>query len=128
MLLAASSDQECFVLKSLIGFFTFSGDIRSTVIGCLLRPGMFCFRISDWLLLSFDRFSNIVIYTDRQTGSDGMCSVDKNILLTLCPRVTPCLCSSCLLIYLGSLYCKQYGHRSDCSKEQSDQGPCCLHL
>ena len=29
----------------------------------------------------------------------------------------------CLHLFLGSLYGKQYGPRSDCSREQSDQGP-----
>ena len=34
----------------------------------------------------------------------------------------------CLLIFLGSLYCKQYGTRSDCIQEQSDQGSYCFLL
>ena len=112
--LAASSDQECFVLESLLFCFTFSGDIRSIVIGYLLGPGMFCFRFSDWLLLSFDWFPNIVIYTDRQTGSNGMYSVDKNILLTLSPQfmtfplVSWVRCGTCLylctLTYLVSAF------------------------
>ena len=35
--------------------------------------------------------------------------------------------TSQLLLYFGKLYNKQHGPRSDCSAEQSDLGPYCLH-
>ena len=37
-----------------------------------------------------------------------------NLTLSL-PVMTFVICSSCLLMFLSSLYCKQYGPRSDCS-------------
>ena len=40
----------------------------------------------------------------------------KNLFPTVTTFVT---CSSHLLIFLGSLYCKQYGPRSDCSIRSS---------
>ena len=44
-------------------------------------------------------------------------------LALILPVRTFVLCSSNLLVFLGSIYCKQYGPRSDCSQwEESDQG------
>ena len=36
------------------------------------------------------------------------------------------VCFIACLFFLGSLYCKHFGPRSDCSHEQSDQVSCCL--
>ena len=45
----------------------------------------------------------------------------------ICPQLLCCCLLSHLLMFLGSLYCKQYGPRSDCSPagEQSDHGSYC---
>ena len=37
------------------------------------------------------------------------------------PITTSVVCSFYLLMFLGSLYCKQYRPRSDCPQEQPDQ-------
>ena len=43
-------------------------------------------------------------------------SLNIAFILTLSPPVmTFVICSSRLIMFLGSLYCKQYGTRSDCS-------------
>ena len=59
---------------------------------------------SSYLLLSINRhFANKV-----------------SILLNFCPLVTTLVvCSSRLLIFLGSRYCKHYGTRSNCSQGSS---------
>ena len=52
------------------------------------------------------------------------------VLIFSLPVTIFVVCFSPLLMFLGSLYCKQYEARSDCSlwssKEQSDQGSYCL--
>ena len=43
------------------------------------------------------------------------------ILIFNLPVTTSVVCSFRLLMFLGSLYCKQYETRSDCLPQQSDQ-------
>ena len=81
---------------------------------------------ADWFMLQeqISTYLEVKSFKRKYPGIVFTLNIQTGVLLSIYLNVFPpfttyIICSSHLLMFLGSIYCKQYGSRSDCSKGSS---------